>query len=122
MGLHSMRRAMPAPYGKLVDRQRSLNVQFIIPSPPLCRGPLVKIRRKVQPEVLGLLVLGLDGTDEHRRVTHADGALVLGGSDETHERLQKTVIEVSEKLGRKGKRIRDAAVGELADLIREIHE
>jgi hypothetical protein len=76
----------------------------------------------VQPEVLGLLALGLDGTDGHRRVTQADGALVLGGSEETHDRLQKTVSKVNEKLGRKGKRIRDAAVGELADLIREIHE
>jgi len=82
----------------------------------------VRIRTKVQPEVLGLLALGLDSDDGHRRVTQADGALVIGGTEETHGHLQQTLAKVTEALGRKGKRIRDASVDELSDLIRQSHE
>jgi hypothetical protein len=69
--------------------------------------------------VSAILGLGLDGDDGHRRITQAEDVLLLGGSEETHEQMQETVIKVAEALDRKGKRVRDAAAEELADLIRE---
>ena len=71
-----------------------------------------------QPPASAILGLGLDGDDGHHRITQADDVLLLGGSAETHEEMQETIIKVTEALERKGKRIRDAATEEIADLIR----
>ena len=79
----------------------------------------MKARPKKTESFLGLVGLGLDGNDGHQRITQADDVLLLGGSEETHERMQETVLKVSEALGRKGKRVRDASAEELADLIRD---
>jgi hypothetical protein len=78
-------------------------------------------RRSTESEtkVLGLLGIGLDGSDGHQRITRAEDVLLVGGSEETHEQMQETVIRVGEALERKGKRLRDASGPELADLIRD---
>ncbi len=75
--------------------------------------------RKSEPKVLGLLGIGLDGADQHVRITKADDVVLLGGSEETHERMQETVIKVNEALERQGKSIRDVSGDEMADLIRQ---
>ena len=72
-----------------------------------------------QPPESAILGLGLDGDDGHHRITQADDVLLLGGSADTHEQMQEAIIRVTEALGRKGKRIRDTATEELADLIRD---
>ena len=72
--------------------------------------------------VLGLLGLGLDSDDGHRRVTRTEDFLLLGGSDETHERMQETAIKFEEALERRGKRLQDAEVQEVVDLIREAQQ
>jgi hypothetical protein len=65
------------------------------------------------------LGIGLDGADQHVRITKADDVVLLGGSEETHERMQETVIKVNEALERQGKSIRDVSGDEMADLIRQ---
>lgn len=67
----------------------------------------------------GVLGLGLDATDGHKRLTRGDGFLLAGGSEETHTTMQETMIRVSEKLADRGKRVRDASADELRDLIGE---
>jgi hypothetical protein len=67
-----------------------------------------------------LLAVGLDGDDGHRRVTQSEDALVVGGSEDTHESMQEAVIKLNEALQRRGKRIRGTPADELRDLIREI--
>ena len=74
-------------------------------------------RRREQPEVVGFLGVGLD-TDGHRRVTQADHFLLVGGSAETHERMQETVVKFEEALDKTGKRLRDVSPEEAADLLR----
>ena len=66
-----------------------------------------------------LLGLGLDGQDKHKRITRGEGFNLVGGSEETHERMTETVIKTSEDLGRKGRTIADAHPEELADLLRK---
>jgi hypothetical protein len=73
-------------------------------------------RRKT---VTGLLGVGLDGQDGHRRVTQGEDFLLVGGSTETHERMQDLVIRMDEKLKRDGKRFADLSRGEFEDLARE---
>ena len=55
------------------------------------------------PEVVGFLGIGLD-SDGHRRVTQADHFLLVGGSAETHERMQETVIKFEEALDKSGEK------------------
>jgi hypothetical protein len=72
--------------------------------------------------VRGLLGVGLDGSDGHRRVTQTDEFLLVGGSKETHERMQETAIKFEEGLERRGKSLADAEVNEVIDLLHEARE
>lgn len=73
-------------------------------------------QKKAQSAVLGV---GLDATDGHKRLTRGGDFLLAGGSEETHSRMQETMIRVTEKLAERGKRVRDARPEELRDLIGE---
>lgn len=66
-----------------------------------------------------LLGLGLDGQDKHKRITRGEGFNLVGGSEDTHERMTETVIKTTEDLGRKGRTIADAHPEELTDLLRK---
>ncbi len=68
-----------------------------------------------------LLGLGLDARDGQKRITRGEGFALVGGSEETHDRMTETVIKTSEDLGRKGRTIADAHPEEVADLLRKHH-
>ena len=70
-------------------------------------------------KVVGFLGVGLDGTDGHRRVTRSEHFLLVGGSAETHERMQDTAVRFGEALERRGKALSDATPEEALDLLRE---
>ena len=61
----------------------------------------------------------MDATDQHKRITRGEGFSLVGGSEETHERMTETVIKTSEDLSRKGRSIADARPEELAELLRK---
>ena len=69
--------------------------------------------------ILGFLGVGLDGTDGHRCITRSEHFLLVGGSAETHERMQDTAIRFGEALERRGKTLPEASVEEVVDLLRE---
>ncbi|MEQ8847836.1 hypothetical protein [Botrimarina sp.] len=75
-------------------------------------------KRKKAP-VAGVLGIGLDNADGHKRLTRGKDFLLAGGSEETHAQMQETMIKVTERLDQRGKRIRDASPDELRDLISE---
>jgi hypothetical protein len=75
-----------------------------------------------KPEVLGFLGVGLDSKDGHQRLTRNEQFLLVGGSEETHEAMQEVSIKFNESLKRRGKRLQDASVEEVADLLHEAHE
>ncbi|HJZ90881.1 MAG TPA: hypothetical protein VKE40_08410 [Gemmataceae bacterium] len=72
--------------------------------------------------VVGLLAVGLDGTDGHRRITRSEDFLVLGGSAETHERMQETAIRFEEALAKRGKTLAATEIAEVLDLLDEARE
>jgi hypothetical protein len=74
--------------------------------------------RSPKPEVVGFFGIGFDG-DGQRRVTEADHFILVGGSAETHERMQETVVRFEEALDKQGKRLRDISPDEAADLLRD---
>lgn len=68
---------------------------------------------------MGFLGVCLDNQDGHKRVTRSTNFLIVGGSAETHERMQDTAIRFDEALERKGKTIGEASPEEALDLLRE---
>jgi len=72
-----------------------------------------------QREVVGFLGVGLDNKDGHQRLTRSDNFLLIGGSEETHERMQDTAIRFDEALRKRGKSLQEASADEALDLLRE---
>lgn len=66
-----------------------------------------------------LMGLGLDNKDGHTRVTKGDNFVMMGGSEETHERMTETAIKVNEKLSAKGKVLEEVSPKELIDIIHD---
>lgn len=69
-----------------------------------------------EPHLLGL---GLDHTDGHKRITQAERFSIVGGSEETHERMTETVVKTFETLDRKGKSLKEVNKKELSDIIED---
>jgi hypothetical protein len=76
--------------------------------------------RRTKPEVVGFLGVGLDG-DGHRRITEAEHFILLGGSAETHERMQEAAVKFGEALEKQGKQLRDVTPQEAAEMLRDAH-
>ena len=75
--------------------------------------------KKNERQVLGFLGVGLDNQDGHQRLTRGDNFLLVGGSAETHERLQDTALRFGEALRRCGKTLQETTPEEAAELLRE---
>lgn len=75
------------------------------------------MRRAQQQPKSHLVGVGLDNQDGHKRITRADDFSIVGGSEETHERLTETAMKTVEDLSRKGKTIHDADHQEIKDLV-----
>lgn len=65
-----------------------------------------------------LVGIGLDNKDGHKRLTRAEKFSVVGGSEETHERMTITFIKTFEDLQKKGKALEQTEPQELSDIIR----
>ena len=81
-----------------------------------------KAGRKADPKVGGIVGVGLDGEDGHKRVTETEEMVLVGGSQETHERMQETAIRFGEELEKRGKSLPETTVREAIDLLREAIE
>lgn len=81
-----------------------------------------KAQSNSTPAVDGIVGVGLDNTDGQKRITRTDEMVLLGGSAETHERMQETAIRFSEQLEKRGKSLREASLPEVIDLLRAAHE
>ena len=66
-----------------------------------------------------LLGMGLDNEDGHKRMTKGDNFCLVGGSEETHDRMTETAIKFNEKLARKGKNLSELSPEEFRDMMHE---
>ena len=64
-----------------------------------------------------LLGLGLDCVDGHKRITQADKFSILGGSQNTHDKMTETLCKTFEDLSIKGKELEETSRNELEDII-----
>ena len=63
---------------------------------------LGRTKRKKRRQA-ALLGVGLGNHDGHKRLTTGEKFLVVGGSEETHERMTETVVKTFEELKQRGK-------------------
>lgn len=63
--------------------------------------------------------IGLDNKDGHKRITKGENFVLVGGSEETHERMTETAIKVNEKLSSKGKTLDSISREEFIDIVSE---
>lgn len=73
-----------------------------------------------QHQVGHLIGIGCDNKDGHTRITKGDDFSIIGGSKETHERLQEKALKFNECLKKKGKSIHTIELKEFFDIINEI--
>src|SRR5437660_1098498 len=78
--------------------------------------------KEKKAELVGLVGVGFDNEDGHKRITHGEEFVLVGGSEETHERMQDVAIHVTESLKNKGKRLQDAEIQEVIDLVQKAME
>ena len=72
-------------------------------------------------QVVGFLGVGLDTDGEHR-ITRTEHFLLVGGSENTHERMQGAAVKFNEALDRLGQPLQQLPVKEVVELLRKAHE
>ena len=78
-------------------------------------------RRKPRAAVRGILGVGLDNEDGHKRITTGEKFVLVGGSQETHEVMTETMMKTFEELKRRDKALETVDRRELADLRGDHH-
>lgn len=68
--------------------------------------------------VVGFLGIGLDNKDGHQRLTRGEHFVLLGGSQETHERMQNGAIRFTEALKGRGKKLEETPLEEVLEIFR----
>jgi hypothetical protein len=86
---------------------------------PYCGDAFVDKKNKKQREIVGFLGVGLDNSDGHKRLTRNSSFLLVGGSKDTHAKMQEVSIRFNESLDQRGKRLDEASTEEVIDLMRD---
>jgi hypothetical protein len=85
-------------------------------SEPISQQPS---RQPSTPPQAGLIGVGLDNDDGHKRITTGDQFALIGGSQETHERMTETAVKTFEELKRRDKRLESIDPRELAEIVQK---
>jgi hypothetical protein len=76
-------------------------------------------RKRKQGEILGFIGIGLDNADGHQRISKSEHFVLVGGSAQTHERMQTTAIRFDEVLRKRGKTLQETSVHEVIEVFHE---
>jgi len=63
------------------------------------------------------LGVGLDNIDNHKRITRSEKFAIIGGSEETHEKMTETVVKTFEELKKRGRELEQTEHQELVEII-----
>ena len=73
-------------------------------------------KKKRKAVILGV---GLD-SDGHKRITTGENFALVGGTEETHERMTEKAIKINEKLKERGKQLEEVSREEFDDIAHEV--
>lgn len=65
------------------------------------------------------MCVALDAQDGEKRITQTNHFLLVGGSEETHERMQETAMLFEEALERRGQTLDQTDFDEVLELLKE---
>lgn len=74
-------------------------------------------RKRRKPKIKGILGVGLDNEDGHKRITTGEKFMLVGGSAETHDRMTETMVKTFEELKRRDKALESVDPRELGEII-----
>lgn len=80
---------------------------------------MAKKKSKSKSELVGFLGVGLDNKDDEHRLTRSEHFILVGGSPETHEKMQNTAIRFGENLRRRGKTLKETSIDEALELFHD---
>lgn len=83
----------------------------------MSKDPSKPARKKRQPKLGGILGVGLDNEDGHKRITTGEKFMLVGGSQDTHERMTETMVKTFEELKRRDKQLETVDPHELGEII-----
>ena len=66
-----------------------------------------------------MLGVGLD-SDGHKRLTTGPNFALVGGSEDTHERMTEKAVKINEKLKTRGKELHEVSHQEFDDIAQEV--
>jgi hypothetical protein len=70
-------------------------------------------------QVVGFVGVGLDNNDGHQRLTRCDHFFLVGGSAQTHEKMQDSAIKFNEALERSCKKLAETRLEEVLALFHD---
>jgi hypothetical protein len=73
-------------------------------------------KKKRKAVILGV---GLD-SDGHKRLTTGPNFALIGGTEETHERMTEKAVKINEKLKARGKQLEEVSREEFDDIAQEV--
>jgi hypothetical protein len=82
--------------------------------------PRTPQRKRPHDSEARLLGIGLDNRDGHARLTKGENFVLVGGSEETHERMTETAIKVNEALDQRGKQLVDLSKEEFVEILHKV--
>lgn len=74
-------------------------------------------KKKKPADGAALIGFGLDNNDGHKRITTGEQFAIVGGSQQTHERMTETVVKTFEELKHRGKQLEQVETSELAEIL-----
>jgi hypothetical protein len=80
----------------------------------------VSKKKNTRKPSTGLLGIGFDNDDGHKRITTGEQFAIVGGSEETHGRMTETVVKTFEELKQRGKKLQQVEPAELADILQRV--
>ncbi len=81
---------------------------------PSKRTPTSKSKKQGTAGILGV---GLDNDDGHRRITTGEQFTLVGGSEQTHDRMTETMMKTFEELKRRDRQLETVDPRELAEIV-----
>jgi hypothetical protein len=81
------------------------------------KEPSKPTRKKRRPKIAGILGVGLDNEDGHKRITTGEKFVLVGGSQDTHDKMTETMVKTFEELKRRDKHLENVDAQELGEII-----
>lgn len=75
---------------------------------------------KVERQFVGFIGVGLDGADGEKRLTRADHFILVGGSHETHEKMQDVAVRFDEAVRRTGGTLAETPAEVVIEIFHEV--